>query len=291
MNKLKPFFFSVLLLSTLFLLFSITTFAMEDVVVENPSDEIPTEEVANESQSEDVAEEEITTENTIEEVVVEQPLTATVTVNIGNEYIFTVNEDGTVASIEATTEEASSVLDTLVLDELTLQESINTLLTTVENEEIETSIYILTQDETLLTSLDETLRTEFGEVVESVLEEDEEIVEESPELIEERFKLAEELGITPGKMNLLQKLATSSESEIDYSEWATKPVKDIMKTIKENRTAQQAVEDVEEELINNETEAINTQSIDTAQSTKSKPDKSDKSKSSHSGSSKSKGKK
>ena len=55
----------------------------------------------------------------------------------------------------------------------------------------------------------------------------------------ERVEAARELGVTPGKLNLVEKLISSSdESEIiNLEEWLNKPVKDIMKATKENSKA------------------------------------------------------
>lgn len=53
----------------------------------------------------------------------------------------------------------------------------------------------------------------------------------------ERVAEARELGVTPGKLNLVQKLQASvvDDEEIVVEEWLDRPVKEIMKQIKENR--------------------------------------------------------
>lgn len=52
----------------------------------------------------------------------------------------------------------------------------------------------------------------------------------------ERVQEARTLGTTPGKLNLVQKLqASEGNASIDVQEWLKKPVKDIMKAIKEAR--------------------------------------------------------
>ncbi|MFA5635608.1 MAG: anti-sigma factor domain-containing protein [Anaerovoracaceae bacterium] len=55
----------------------------------------------------------------------------------------------------------------------------------------------------------------------------------------ERVKEAEKLGVTPGKLNLVEKLVKSSPDpeDIVIEEWLDKPVKDINKLIKENKKA------------------------------------------------------
>lgn len=55
----------------------------------------------------------------------------------------------------------------------------------------------------------------------------------------ERVKEAREFGVTPGKLNLVQKLIESSDDPevIDMEEWLGKSVKEINEMIKENRNA------------------------------------------------------
>lgn len=56
-----------------------------------------------------------------------------------------------------------------------------------------------------------------------------------------RVQEARELGVTPGKLNLVEKLQASANdpASIDIQLWLEKPVKEIMKAIKENRKAVQ----------------------------------------------------
>lgn len=63
----------------------------------------------------------------------------------------------------------------------------------------------------------------------------------------ERVQEAKELGVTPGKLNLVEKLKASAENpdSIVLEEWLNKPVKDIMKAIKENKIANPSEEDID----------------------------------------------
>ena len=58
----------------------------------------------------------------------------------------------------------------------------------------------------------------------------------------ERVQKARELGVTPGKLNLVEKLQASAAdpASINIEEWLSKSVKEIMKATKENRKAQPA---------------------------------------------------
>lgn len=51
----------------------------------------------------------------------------------------------------------------------------------------------------------------------------------------ERVLEARELGVTPGKLNLVDQLQESTDGEINKAMWLTMPVKEINKAIKENR--------------------------------------------------------
>jgi len=53
----------------------------------------------------------------------------------------------------------------------------------------------------------------------------------------DRVKQAKELGVTPGKLNLVERLKASAQEpeSIDINEWLNKPVKDIIAQIKQNK--------------------------------------------------------
>lgn len=55
----------------------------------------------------------------------------------------------------------------------------------------------------------------------------------------EEIKAAKELGVTPGKLNLVEKLKETAgdNNQIDIKEWINKPVKDIMKATKDYKKA------------------------------------------------------
>ena len=60
-----------------------------------------------------------------------------------------------------------------------------------------------------------------------------------------RVDEARELGVTPGKLNLVEKLKESSSEpdSIDINEWLGKPVKEIMAQTKENKKAEKNIPD------------------------------------------------
>lgn len=79
-----------------------------------------------------------------------------------------------------------------------------------------------------------------------------EIEVEVIEVSQEKVNEAKERGVTPGKMNLVEKLKESSGSpdDFDMEYWLNEPVKDIMKATKENNKVakQEAKEDKKEEM-------------------------------------------
>ncbi|MDF2882065.1 MAG: hypothetical protein K0R54_2622 [Clostridiaceae bacterium] len=79
----------------------------------------------------------------------------------------------------------------------------------------------------------------------------------------ERVEEARELGVTPGKLNLVQKLQASAENpdSIVLEDWLDKPVKDIMKQIKENRKANPTDESTEETTAVTEESASATEAV------------------------------
>ena len=95
----------------------------------------------------------------------------------------------------------------------------------------------------------EDLAEDLQQQVEKTVEETgEEVVVEAISVGLERVQEARQLGVTPGKLNLVEKLqASAGDSEtISVEDWLNKPVKEIMKAIKENKKAGKAGKDAEE---------------------------------------------
>jgi len=89
-------------------------------------------------------------------------------------------------------------------------------------------------------------------------EEDVEVAVESSSVGLNRVQKARELGVTPGKLNLVEKLQASAENpdEVNLEDWLNQPVKEIMKEIKENRKASQINSedvDLDQEDVSDET--------------------------------------
>ncbi|MPM24223.1 hypothetical protein SDC9_70704 [bioreactor metagenome] len=171
-------------------------------------------------------------------------------------------------SVELVTNAFDKVIDANALNEdgIKILESLD-----LENKDVKEAVDLLTQsaidngylqenlqNEILVTvatdDADEAVKTqnELGEVVKEELKE--ENLDKTPVTTEninmERHKEAARLGISPGKMNLIQKLEAVKPG-IKYEDYSKKPVKDIMKEIKdirkENKEATAAVEELDKE--------------------------------------------
>lgn len=86
-------------------------------------------------------------------------------------------------------------------------------------------------------NVSEELTEKLQDAIENIVSENVEV--EVTKIGYERVLRARELGVSPGKLNLVEKLIASSETpdSIVISEWVNKPVKTIMKAIKANKAA------------------------------------------------------
>ncbi len=161
-----------------------------------------------------------------EETATEEKVAAVVTLTIEDEYIFVLNENGEIVLIEGPKEELIAML---FEEGKTLNESILAIAATY-GEEAKYTVAVTSDNEELAAAITESLKEVVGEEVEVETE-----TSEQPEFIARRFAMAKELGITPGKMRLLEKLAAAIGEEINYEEWSQKSVKEIMSEVKANR--------------------------------------------------------
>lgn len=157
---------------------------------------------------------------------------------------FTVNRFDRVLSVKAVNDDGEEILKEIELSDLKNQTIGSALADTVEkiasqgyfDGESPGGIVIAASTEDAEKSED--LAEELKEDVESALVETGDTVEvEAIGVGNERVQEAKALGVTPGKLNLVEKLIASSENSdsINKEEWLNKPVKEIMKAIKENR--------------------------------------------------------
>lgn len=92
----------------------------------------------------------------------------------------------------------------------------------------------------------EQLAEELEQKIQSYLDDQEGVTAEvdAEAVAPERVEMAKELGVTPGKLKLVEKLQASTTGAVSVEEWLAKPVKEINKAIKENRKAAKSDKEV-----------------------------------------------
>lgn len=163
---------------------------------------------------------------------------------------YSVNRFQRVLTVNAVNDDGKEIIDEIDIEKLknsSIDDAIkNTVLQIAENgyfaEDEEGGIVITTSGENAedAQQLADQLQEQVEEAVEETVEETEEDKEITVEAVSvglERVKEARALGVTPGKLNLVEKLqaSTGNADTINTEEWLNKPVKDIMKAIKENK--------------------------------------------------------
>ncbi len=181
------------------------------------------------------------TEEVTEEIT-EEGVTATIVVDGEEEIVLTVDAEGKIISAdyakdlneEEDTEEDNPLAD---LVDKTLLEGLEALNDTEESMAYSVTIY--SDDNELIDWLEQLLEEKFGEWIE--IDSIKLVDLDNPNAL--RFMMAQELGITPGKMNLLEKLGKGygEDALIYYAAWAEKSVKEIMAAVKEERKGSEEV--------------------------------------------------
>ncbi|WP_346890941.1 anti-sigma-I factor RsgI family protein [Clostridium sp. UBA3887] len=163
---------------------------------------------------------------------------------------YSLNRFDKVISVTAVNDDGQEILNELELNKLENQKIEDAVAETVNqisedgyfdnsiDNDIDGGIIIATSGENqeksdeLAEKLQESLETEIEEI-------GEDITLETISVGFERVQKAKELGVTPGKLNLVEKLQNSSSNpeSIILEEWLNKPVKEIMSAIKENKKA------------------------------------------------------
>lgn len=263
--KKKKIVLNIMLLALLLLAFGQISFAEDIEIVENP--EIQTEEFE----------------------ITEEPEKTVVSVKLDYDVLLTLDENGIIVSAELDEKLEGEEVTTLEVDvigvtlvegieklveehnsELDLSDELDEDKDDEEQNELEIEVEIYSEDDELAKKLTELVELAFGENVEVSAEN---LVDElesnlfnelNPNL--ERFKLAEQYGITNGKMNLILKLKNSYGEDFvfNYDEWVGKSVKDIAKEIKVNRNTKITEDEtqIDEEIISQEDSESNDKEDD-----------------------------
>ncbi|GAA0772939.1 anti-sigma-I factor RsgI [Clostridium subterminale] len=186
---------------------------------------------------------------------------------------YSLNRFDKVISVTAVNDDGQEILNELELDKLENQNIEDAVAETVNqisedgyfdnsiDNDIEGGIIIATSGEDLEKS--DELAEKLQKSLENEIEEiGGDIKLETISVGLERVQKAKELGVTPGKLNLVEKLQNSSTDpeSIIVEEWLNKPVKDIMSAIKENKKAK-----VEQNETSDEDETTEESTTDNAE--------------------------
>ena len=169
-----------------------------------------------------------------------------VSVDVNPSIEYTVNRFDRVLSVKAVNDDGEEILQQIALEDLENQTIDAAILKTVEQftaagyfkEGSEGSIVITAASEDAKKA-DALANDLLLAVEEEVTEAQQVVVIESYSIGLNRVEEARELGVTPGKLNLVEKLQASATDpdSINVEEWLNKSVKDIMKATKDNRKA------------------------------------------------------
>lgn len=170
--------------------------------------------------------------------------TSYVSLDVNPSIEYALNTFGRVLSVKGVNDDGEDILEDIGLTRLqnkaidkAIRETINAIAKLgYFPEDSEGGVVIAVSDKKAEKA--EKLSEQLKEMVEQATQEEQLDVDvESMAVGEERVEEARSLGVTPGKLNLVEKLKESAEDpdDIDIEAWLNKPVKDIMKQTKANK--------------------------------------------------------
>ena len=171
---------------------------------------------------------------------------AYVSLDVNPSIEYSLNMFDRVLSAKAVNDDGAEILKQVDLKNMsnkTIDEAIKMTVEEISKEgyfdgETEGGIVITTSGKDLKKSAE--LAESLKETADEKIKEDELDVEvEALAVGKDRVEEAKALGVTPGKLNLVQKLQASASNpeEINVNDWLNKSVKEIMKATKENKKA------------------------------------------------------
>ncbi len=172
-----------------------------------------------------------------------------VSVDVNPSIEFMVNRFDRVLSVKAVNDDGEELLNNISLEDLknkTIYDAIAKSVAQISDSgyfdgDIEGGIVITTSSESADKA--EELANELAQTVEEeIAKSGDEVIVEATSVGLERVEEAKKLGVTPGKLNLVEKLqvVASDPSLINTEEWLNKPVKEIMKATKDFKKASKA---------------------------------------------------
>lgn len=169
---------------------------------------------------------------------------AYVSLDINPSVELATNSFGTVIDVNPLNEDGEKISEGLTLEGQKVEDALQTLIEEAKNEgyldenlDNAVAVTVSTDNEAkgeeILQSVEETVKSE----LENQNIENAEIIAQN--INTERHKEAERLGISPGKMLLIEKLK-AADLEVDADEYANKPVREIMKALNAKRAEDRA---------------------------------------------------
>lgn len=153
---------------------------------------------------------------------------------------YSINMFDRILNVKAVNDDGEEILSSLDLNNMTIESAVKETLDKLMvdgylTDDPNGGVVITTSNDQFGEA--ERLAAELEQEIQAYLDSQEGIVAEvKAEAVKpERVQEARELGVTPGKLNLVDKLQESTGSAINKEEWLNMPVKDINKAIKENR--------------------------------------------------------
>jgi len=181
------------------------------------------------------------------DAVVEPDPAAYVSVDAGTGFELTLDEQNLVTGVDAVEETGDAVIDGIDITGQPLDEAIGQLIDEAIAEgvlpadgTVPVEITVTTEDTDQTAAEEEIVNQAITDEITGAIEDlDVPVVVTYQNAALERIALARTLGITPGKLNLIQKYAASTvdPAAVIITDWTDKSVKEIMKAIKENRKA------------------------------------------------------
>ena len=156
---------------------------------------------------------------------------------------FSVNIFDRVIKVTGVNDDGTEIINEISIDNLknkNIADAVNLIVDEISKEGYlesdDAGIVISTSSEDM-DKADELAQKLENSVAEACEENNAEVTVTAEAVGKKRVDEARELGVTPGKLNLVEKLKESSEDpdSIDMNEWLNKPVKEIMAQTKENK--------------------------------------------------------
>ncbi|MFA9380219.1 MAG: hypothetical protein ACERKO_04075 [Acetanaerobacterium sp.] len=157
---------------------------------------------------------------------------------------YSLNRFDRVLSATAVNEDGAEILSDLDLRNKTIEDAVSSTIVKIDelgyfDGDTAGGVVIATsgENEKKSQALSETLLQSTQEAVDAQ-QEDAEIVVDAISVGLDRVQEAKELGVTPGKLNLVEKLrdCSADPDSVNMQEWLGKSVRDIMQATKQNRT-------------------------------------------------------